>query len=147
MLLKYPSVGEKPILFVHVEDVATGNRTLFPMLLDTGADETCFPAAYAVFFGHNNLAHAVSKKNIHGVGGSSMAYIHSVRLVLVDPVKSSKTAFVSAWSSALNKATFVSSLNMSMGLLGRDVMTEWKEIAFTATPFRKASKWDITIRT
>lgn len=146
MLLKYPSVGEKPLLFVHVEDVATGNRTLFPMLLDTGADETCFPADYASYFGHNNLAPAVSKKVIHGVGGKSTAYIHSVRMVLIDPVKSSKSAFVPAWSSALNKATFVTSLNMSMGLLGRDVMAEWKELSFVPTPSRHASKWNITIR-
>ena len=96
MLLKYPSVGEKPLLFVHVEDIATGNRTLFPMLLDTGADETCFPAAYAGYFGHNNLAQAVSKKSIHGVGGKSIAYIHSVRLVLIDPIKSSSAAFLPA---------------------------------------------------
>ncbi|MEI6564265.1 MAG: hypothetical protein WCO42_08200 [bacterium] len=145
MLLKYPSVGDKPLLFVHVEDVATRNRTLFPMLLDTGADETCFPAAYAVYFGHNNLAPAVSNKFIHGVGGKSTAYVHSVRLVLIDPVKSSNNSFVSAWSSALNKASFVTSLNMSMGLLGRDVMAEWKDLSFAPTPSRRASKWNITI--
>ena len=146
MLVKYPSIGEKPLLFVHVEDVATGNRTLFPMLLDTGADETCFPADYAAFFGHNNMAPAVSKKSIHGVGGKSTAYIHSVRMVLIDPVKSSKSVFVPAWSSALNKATFVTSLNMSMGLLGRDVMAEWADLSLTPTPHRTSSKWDITIR-
>jgi len=71
------------------------------MLLDTGADETCFPAAYAAYFGHSNQAPAVQKKQIQGVGGKSIAYIHSVRLVLVDPVKSSKSAFVPAWSSAI----------------------------------------------
>ena len=146
MLLKYPAVGGKPILFVHVEDVATGNRTLFPMLLDTGADESCFPADYAAFFGHNNLAPAVSKKVIHGVGGKSTAYIHSVRMVLIDPVKSTKSAFVPAWSSTLNHATFVSSLNMSMGLLGRDVMAEWRGLSIIPIPSRLASKWDIIIR-
>jgi len=30
MVLTYPSIGNKPLMFVHVEDVATGNRTLFP---------------------------------------------------------------------------------------------------------------------
>ena len=44
MRLCYPSVGSKPILLVLVEDVATGFRSVFPMLVDTGADETCFPA-------------------------------------------------------------------------------------------------------
>ena len=70
MFVKYPSVGEKPLLFVHVEDIATGNRTLFPMLLDTGADETCFPVAYAAYFGHSNQAPAVQRKHIQGVVGN-----------------------------------------------------------------------------
>lgn len=146
MRLKYPSIGTKPILFAQVEDVATGDRTLFPMLLDTGADETCFPANYAGFFGHSNSALAVKKKTIHGVGGDSIAYIHSIRLVLVDPCKSTSRAFVPAWSSSLDKATFVSSLNMSMGLLGRDVMGEWKSVSFAHTPRRSESKWDIVIQ-
>ncbi|MEI6148857.1 MAG: hypothetical protein WCS01_07140 [bacterium] len=146
MVLKYPSIGDKPLLFVHVEDMATGNRTLFPMLLDTGADETCFPASYAAYFGHNNLAPEVSKKSIHGVGGESQAYIHSVRLVLIDPEKSTKKAFVPVWSSTLCKATFVSSLDMTMGLLGRDVMVEWQDLSFAPVPHRASSKWDITIR-
>ena len=147
MRLCYPSVGSKPIVLVLVEDIATGVRSVFPMLLDTGADETCFPASYALFFGHNNLAPKVVKKNIHGVGGQSQAYIHSVRLVLIDPKKSTPHHFVPAWTSSLGKASFVSQLNMSMGLLGRDVISEWKQFTLTPTPKRKASKWDITIRT
>lgn len=146
MFLRYPSAGSKPILFVLVEDVVTGTRTLFPMLLDTGADETCFPANYAAYFGHNNTAPDVKKKDIHGVGGASTAYIHSIRIVLVDPIKSTKQAFVPAWSSSLSRAMFVSALDMSMGLLGRDVMKEWKAVSLTPIPHRPASKWQITIR-
>ena len=82
MRLSYPSVGSKPVLLALVEDIATGTRSVFPMLLDTGADETCFPANYAAFFGHNNLAPAVVKKQIHGVGGQSQAFVHSIRLIL-----------------------------------------------------------------
>ena len=147
MRLCYPSVGSKPVLLVLVEDVITGVRSVFPMLVDTGADETCFPASYAAFFGHNNLAPAVVEKNIHGVGGQSQAFIHSVRLVLIDPKKSTPHHFVPAWTSSLGKASFISQLNMSMGLLGRDIIGEWKQFTLTPTPTRKASKWDITIRT
>lgn len=146
MRLRYPSVGSKPILLVLVEDVDTGRRSIFPMLLDTGADETCFPANYAAFFGHNNLARGVTKKQIHGVGGRSQAFIHSVRLVLIHPRKSTGEHFVPAWSSALNKAAFVSQLNMTMGLLGRDVIQEWKEVAFRPLLHRPGSEWEITIR-
>ena len=147
MRLCYPSVGSKPILLVLVEDVATGVRSVFPMLVDTGADESCFPASYAAFFGHNNVAPKVVTKNVHGVGGQSQAYLHSVRLVLIDPKKSTPHNFVPAWTSSLDKASFVSQLNMSMGLLGRDVIGEWKQFSLTPTPKRKTSKWDITIRT
>ncbi len=45
------------------------------------------------------------------------------------PVKSSTNAFVSAWSSALTKATFVTSLNMSMGLF--PVIPDPPETVFT----------------
>jgi len=147
MRLCYPSVGSKPIVLVLVEDIATSVLSVFPMLVDTGADETCFPASYAAFFGHNNLAPKVVTKKIHGVGGQSQAYIHSVRLVLVDPKKSTPHNFVPAWTSSLDKASFVTQLNMSMGLLGRDVIGEWKQFTLTPTPKRKASKWDIVIRT
>jgi len=105
------------------------------------------PPPYAAFFGHNNLAPKVVKKQIHGVGGHSQAYIHSVRLVLIDPKKSTPHHFVPAWSSSLGKASFVSQLNMSMGLLGRDVIREWKQVTLIRTPKRAASKWDIAIRT
>lgn len=146
MRLRYPSVGSKPILLLLVEDIATGSRSLFPMLLDTGADETCFPANYAAFFGHSNLAGGVSSKQIHGVGGQSQAYMHSVRIALVHPRKSAPGHFVSAWSSSLAKAAFVSKLNLSMGLLGRDVMSEWRSVTLEPSVKTRASKWQITIR-
>jgi hypothetical protein len=40
----------------------------------------------------------------------------------------------------------VSSLNMTMGLLGRDVMAEWKDVSFAFVASRPASQWNITIR-
>lgn len=32
-----------------------------------------------------------------------------------------------------------------MGLLGRDVMAEWRDLSIASTPARIASKWDILI--
>lgn len=103
-----------------------------PMLLDTGADETCFPAAFAPFFGHNNdHPHVkVCKDAVRGIGGYSDAYIHSVRVSLIHPSKSTAKNPVLAWTSAAEKAPFIEKLDSAHGLIGMDVMKEWKEIRF-----------------
>ena len=124
--LKYLSIGNFPSLLVSVEDVFTGNRKLVRMVLDTGADETSFPAAFAAHFGHNNDHEHVECKEVHGVGGKSVAYVHSVRLSLLDPVKFSKTNVALAWTSQRNKAAFIQHLDAAFGLLGSDIMSEWK---------------------
>ena len=61
MTLTYPGIAGTPRIVVSIEDLLTGRTFLFPMLLDTGADETCFPASYAAFFGHDNANPAVKK--------------------------------------------------------------------------------------
>lgn len=43
MTLVYPALFGSPIIVTSMEDLLTGNQSLFPMLLDTVADETCFP--------------------------------------------------------------------------------------------------------
>jgi len=123
-----PGLLGKPLLIVSVEDLLSGNRFLFPMLLDTGADETCFPAKYAAFFGHNNLAPGVRKKRCCGVGGMSVAYIHSVQLSLLDPAKSQKSRHVIAWTARAKVASFVQKLDIGCGLLGMDIVKRWKSV-------------------
>jgi hypothetical protein len=105
---------------------------MVPMLIDTGADETCFPASFAVLFGHDNKHPDVQllKDSCQGIGGSSDAFVHSVRISLVDPVKSTKKAMVLAWSHTADKAPFVEKLDCPMGLLGMDIIKEWKELNF-----------------
>jgi len=126
--LVYPGLLGKPILIVSVEDLLSGNRFLFPMLLDTGADETCFPAKYAPFLGHSNLAPGVRKKRCRGVGGISIAYIHSVQLSLLDPAKSKKSHQVVAWTARAKVASFVQKLDIDRGLLGIDIVKRWKSV-------------------
>ena len=128
MTLVYPGLLGRPILVVSVEDLLSGNRFLFPMLLDTGADETCFPAKYAAFFGHNNLAPGVRKKNCRGVGGVSVTYIHSVQLSLLDPAKSTRSHPIIAWTAKAKAASFVQKLNIGCGLLGMDLIKRWKSV-------------------
>lgn len=102
------------------------------MLLDTGADETCFPNAFAGLFGHDNGHPHVEriKNSYQGIGGLSDAFLHSVRISLIDPVKSSTKRQVLAWSSGADKLPFVEKLDCSMGLLGMDIMRNWKSLSF-----------------
>ena len=102
------------------------------MLLDTGADSSCFPAAFANGFGHNNLHPEVEvqKDAVQGIGGCSDAYIHSVRIGLIHPSKSTRKETVLAWSSTIEKFQFVEKLDCRHGLLGMDVMRQWKEVGF-----------------
>lgn len=130
MTLIYPALLEKPIIIACVADLLTGNRFLFPMLLDTGADETCFPAKYAPFFGHDNRDPRVARKRCRGVGGASLAYIHSVRLSLLDPDKSTRSNHVIAWTARTKSASFLEKLDLGFGLLGMDIMGQWKAVCF-----------------
>ncbi len=130
MTLVYPALLGKPIIVASVEDLLTGKRFLFPMLLDTGADETCFPARCATFFGHDNHAPRVRRKRCHGVGGASLTYLHSVRLSLLDPVKSTKSNCVLAWTAKMKTASFVEKLEIGCGLLGMDIMKQWRSVCF-----------------
>ncbi len=104
------------------------------MLLDTGADETCFPGKYATFFGHNNRARRVQKKRCTGVGGVSVAYIHSVQLSLIDPSRSTKSKQVIAWTAKTKSASFIQKLDSGFGLLGMDIIKLWKSVCFESSP-------------
>lgn len=101
------------------------------MLLDTGAERTCFPAKYAGFFGHDNHHKDVKVHNMHGLGGSCKCYIHSVRLGLIDPAKSTAANRVIAWKSKLERASFADKLDCGFGLLGTDIMYEWSSVVFS----------------
>ena len=102
------------------------------MLLDTGADETCFPAAFAALFGHDNKHPGVEvrKDAVRGIGGFSDAFIHSVRVSLIHPSKSTAKKPVLAWTAKAESAPFVEKLESPHGLVGMDLMREWREIRF-----------------
>ena len=131
MELIYPYTGKCPVIIVSIENVLTGNHYLFQMLLDTGAERTCFPAKYASSFGHDNHYKNIKTHEMHGLGGPCKCYIHSVRLGLIDPVKSTAVNRVIAWKSKLRQASFAEKLDCGFGLLGMDIMNEWSNIAFS----------------
>jgi hypothetical protein len=130
--LSYPGIGGKPVIIACVECLLTGKGFSVPMLIDTGADETCFPAYFAPLFGHDNKHPevAIGKDAVRGIGGYSDAYIHSVRVSLIHPSKSTANNPVLAWTSKAEKAPFVDKLESPHGLIGMDIMREWKEIRF-----------------
>jgi hypothetical protein len=141
----YPGLEGKPTIIVGVECLLSKKGFYAPMLLDTGADESCFPASFAELFGHcNTHPHVqVLKDAVQGIGGLSDSYIHSVRISLLDPIKSSRKNPVIAWSSKLEKAPFVEKLDCPHGLLGMDVMHEWRAVSFE--PHKKGLWIKITI--
>lgn len=105
------------------------------MLLDTGADETCYPASYAAFFGHDNANPAVKKGECRGIGGKSAKYLHSVQVSLIHPTKSAKGAPVIAWTASQGKASFIDKFDAHFGLLGMDIIRQWRQLAIQTKPY------------
>ena len=83
--LCYPCLGDVPVLFVNIINARSGRKQLFQMLVDTGASHTAIPASFATSFGHENGAADVSVTQAKGIGGTSLAYLHTLRFELIDP--------------------------------------------------------------
>jgi predicted aspartyl protease len=99
------------------------------MLLDTGADLTCFPAALASEFGHDNqhAAVEVQKDAVKGIGGGSDAYIHTLEIGFIHPSKSTLRETILAWSSKPMKIQFVEKMECGHGLIGMDLIGQWEK--------------------
>jgi len=108
------------------------------MLIDTGCDTNCFPGKFAAEFGHDNQHPQVQKNCVKGVGGDSVCYMHSVSISLIDPDKSNPEKHVMAWSSKIKKIAFIEKLDCDMGLLGMDIINNWKSMTL-----RRAKKGPI----
>jgi hypothetical protein len=102
------------------------------MLLDTGADSSCFPANMAIGFGHDNHHPNVErlKDAVCGIGGASDAFIHGVCIGLIHPTKSTRHKTVLAWQSPIEKMQFVEKMDCKHGLIGMDIIRQWKELKF-----------------
>jgi hypothetical protein len=123
--LTYPVLAVKSTILVSVECLFSGRTYIIPMLIDTGCDETSFPAYCSERFGHNNHDRRVKKSWCSGVGGRSRSYIHSVEISLLHPGKSTHQI---AWRSNVPRAAFIENLNCTFGLIGMDVIKEWKSL-------------------
>ena len=136
-MLSYTTLHERPIIAVAVQ--GNDHRIIYPMIVDTGADTTCFPASLAALVGHDNQGIGVEEHLCIGIGGEATAYLHTVKVSLLDPYSPPDTI----WDSSLPRFRFVDAWDSRFGLIGRDMMQEWKSTSFTFQPARK--RWLIQI--
>jgi hypothetical protein len=144
-ILTYPGLGDSPTLFLNIINARTGRPHVFQMLVDTGASRTCLPATRAAFLGHDNLDRRVKTTEVHGIGGKSRAFVHTIRLELIDPACRIWRKLIPPWRSEVMPVLFVEKMETQAGILGRDVLSQWKHIAFRATPKTLHSAWLIEI--
>jgi hypothetical protein len=113
------------------------------MVVDTGADHTCFPAAYARFLGHDNGNGNVKKSRNFGIGGACISYKHTLSIALLNPYEyfiPGKSPSI-IWESPLTEYSFLEGFNDSYGLLGRDLIRLWDKISFSP----RGKGWTIEI--
>jgi hypothetical protein len=117
-----------------------GTGFWFPCCSIPGLINPVFPPSWAAFFGHDNQHGDVQKDVCHGIGGSSTSYLHSVQISLLDPKKSTKSKPVVAWTAKGEKAAFIENLECEFGLIGMDLMSQWRSVTF------EPNKFGVTIR-
>ena len=125
MTLVYPALDNRPTILANIECLLTGKTFIFPMLIDTGSDKTSFPAHVASTFGHNNHDRRVKKDWCKGVGGKSRSYQHSIQVGLIHP-RRQESAII--WRSSIPKADFIEQLDCTFGLIGMDIIRQWKSV-------------------
>ena len=144
-VLSYPSLGDSPTVFVNIINPRTARPQIFQMLVDTGASRTCLPATRAEFLGHDNLNEHVKTTEVTGIGGKSTAFIHTLRLELIDPDGRVWRKLVPPWRSAIMPVLFVEKMETQAGVIGRDILAQWKQVGFRPTPKAQHSGWSIEI--
>lgn len=143
-LFYLPADAKRPI--IHVAIHSGGRDVTYRLLVDTGADHTCFPASYAEFIGHDNASSLVQTIRGRGVGGVTTAYLHTLRLSLLPPdlvdgaiPPPDLAPFL--WTSSVRTFGFFESLHEDFGILGRDLMAEWKCVSIIP----KRGRWAVEI--
>lgn len=144
-VLSFPGLGETPILFVQIVHPETRQARIFQMLVDTGATVTCLPARFTAFFGHNNLNPKVKQVETRGLGGTSKAYVHTLRMALIDPEATEQEKLRTLWTSSVMEVLFVEKLATQFGLLGRDVLAQWQQTSFRPMAGKPEPYWTIDI--
>ena len=133
MTLNYRGRDGLPIILVAVVDSVLEKEWPFEMFVDTGCHITTFPALEAGRFGHNNLHPKVVIGRSCGLGGKTKCYKHTLSLALLNdktPFSSSDKMNI-AWRSKCQTVDFVTKFQGKYGIIGRDVMREWRTLTFS----------------
>ena len=146
MILRYTSIKTRPVIFVAIHGRETKTPMVWPMVVDTGADTTVFPSNVASLLGHDNTRDGVQKVDGAGIGGKEISvYMHTdITLSLTSPDSYAK----SIWTSSISTIGFFDVESSQVdhqvidGLLGRDIMAEWKKVSFIRD---KQRRWIIEI--
>lgn len=142
MDLIYTSLDATPTIVGVIE--SNGIARTFPMLLDTGSDHTCFPVFFAKMLGHNNHHPGVRVSSVLGVGGREQSYLHTINVGIASPDYKAGQKLrpcSTVWNSSIAQFRFGQKFMLPFGLIGRDVMKEWKAVSIS--PYR--GKWAIKI--
>lgn len=68
----------RPYLFITLLNPQNGKSMSLYALIDTGADECCFPVSYAKILGHD--LKKGKTKNINSANGLAVVYSHTARI-------------------------------------------------------------------
>ena len=129
------------MVFVSVENPLTGKKVDFKMLLDTGSCHTCLPTRFAFHFGLKNHENEDQSHQTQGIGCTVKRYLHRLRIGLIDPTSRGSRDVV--WVSRLEQISFIKELEGVFGILGMDIISEWKEL--TLLPEGDGGKVRITV--
>jgi hypothetical protein len=119
-----------PFFWVIVENPKAKKTKIVRMLADTGSCYTCFPRFYVTVLGLEN--HSRPEKPTHGIGCHVNRYIHEVKVSLFDPKPAGPSP--PCWTSSLPTASFVDEINDVHGILGMDIISQWKEFCIVPSP-------------
>ena len=116
--------GRLPVLFACARCLRTNKVRVTRFLIDTGACITCIPSFRAAEWGHDNSHPDVKLFEMRGMGFTWDGHYHSFRFGLLSGLSGLSKAPV--WESSINEMPFVNNLDANYGLLGMDVIHQWK---------------------
>jgi hypothetical protein len=77
-----------------------------------------------------------------GIGGDCTGFLHSFRFGLVDPKKPWTPPL---WESSSTELVFVKNLSDKYGLLGMDVISQWKQFTIRARSGSRGGSIEIVV--
>ena len=112
-----------PTIWVHLNCSLTGKQKIVAMVVDTGSCFSCLPLFLVPILGLNT--HNIGEPTFC-IGGTILRYLHPIKLSLVNPKERNLSVL---WTSSEENVSFVKEMNKLRGIIGMDVISQWKEMA------------------